>query len=175
MKKTFFFTNVATITLIAPQKISLQKLKNAFSLIQRADKKEYRKLASRLKIIFVTNRHGYTNEFFMPEKIWFANKSLVEDSDIAWLASLIIHEAFHATQFKKGKYTLPLAQLEPAALALQMKFLEKAGDQKGSDGVQRAKRERYWAKMRNDNVSSRHFRALLHLFLQNKLMLKAVK
>ena len=47
-------------------------------------------------MIFITNHSGFTNEFFMPEKIWFANKSVIIKNDLNWLASLLIHESYHA-------------------------------------------------------------------------------
>ena len=162
MRKKFYRQKKDFLTIIAPNKEIIRLVVAAVELIKRVDKMEYKKLPERLKIIFVTNRFGFTNEFFMPEKIWFANKSVILKNDVNWLASLIIHEAYHATQFKKGKYILPLSRLESAAIKAQKKFLRKLGESENDADV--AFVADYNKKMNEDRISFSHFRNLLGLF-----------
>ena len=91
MKKTFLFIKIKSLIIISPEKSLLKKAKDALLLIKNVDSKEYIKIFSRLNIVFITNKNGFSNEFFMPEKIWFVNKSVIKNNDLKWLASLIIH------------------------------------------------------------------------------------
>jgi hypothetical protein len=172
MRKRFYFRQIKTVRIIAPEKILLEKVQAAFRLIKKIDSKEYQKLFSRLSVVFITNKYGGTNEFFMPEKIWFANKSVVTKNDTVWLASLILHEAFHATQFKNGSYVLPFGpQLEKPALELQDRFLKKAGDLDHGRGTAAVYRKKYWEEMGKDKTSYAYFRNLLELLEEGKLVL----
>ena len=155
--------------LYAPHKAIITKLENALDLIRNTDNREYKKLFSRLGVIFITRRMGVTNEFFMPEKIWFANRSLIEKNDMQWVASLMIHEAFHATQFKNGKYIAPINQLESPALKVQAKFLKKVEGIRGVTDIRRVKKDSYWKHMTEDVKSYTHFRNLLKYFEGRKI------
>lgn len=176
MKTDFFNKKIKSLSIIAPEVSLIKKTEEAFNLIKKVDKDEYEKIFSRLNIIFITNKDGYTNEFFMPEKIWLANKSVVAKNNLKWLASLIVHEAFHATQFKNGKYTLPFGEkLEKPALKLQEKFLKKCDDSLAKKDMSKVYEEKYWAKMAEDIKSYSYFRNLLYLFEQNKLKIRKIR
>lgn len=175
MKKEFLSTQIKSIIIIGPEKSLLKKIKDSFLLIKKTDIKEYNNILNNLNVIFITNKNGYTNEFFMPEKIWFTNKSLIKDSDLNWLASLIIHESFHATQFKNGKYILPLNKLEKPATKIQQKFLYKLKDYSAVKDVKTTLKKKYWEKMNEDKNSFVYFRNLLNLFEDKKIKLKSSK
>ena len=172
MNKKFIRTKIRTLTLIAPQSAYIKKIIDALLLIKRADAKEYQRLFGRLKTIFITDKAGYTNEFFMPEKLWFANKSLILKNTAEWAASLIVHEAFHATQFKNGKYIIPLAELEEPALKKQAQFLKKLGRVDLVRDLKTAAKQKYWRKMQNDKTSPAYFRKLFALLKKGKLLLR---
>lgn len=169
MKKHFLLIKIKSISIIAPDKKLLRKIKTAINLIKKIDLKEYNKIFFRLKIIFITNKNGYSNEFFMPEKIWFTNKSIIKNNDLNWLSSLIIHEAFHSTQFKKGKYILPLDKLEKSALEIQEKFLKKLEGKNTAENIKTVFRQKYWKKIGKDKNSFVYFRNLLDLLKNKKL------
>lgn len=171
MNRAFYRHKRDFLTIVAPDKKIIRKVIVAIKLIEKTDKAEYGRLRGRLKIIFVTNRFGFTNEFFMPEKIWFANKSVILKNDINWLASLIVHEAYHATQFKNGKYVLPLGQLEPAAIKAQKSFLKKLGE--SGDDAHVAFAGGYCKKMNEDKISFAYFRNLLDLLYKEKVVFKS--
>ena len=171
----FSSLRIRSLRIIAPNAYLLRRVWQALALIRKTDRREYQKLFPRLKVIFLTNRAGYTNEFFMPEKIWFANKFVIIKNDISWIASLIIHEAFHATQFKQGRYIRPLAELESPALNVQNKFLNKIRDKHGVDDVKAVARKRYWTTMNKDKKSSEHFRKLLQRLQNKELKIKALR
>lgn len=176
MRKAFFLKKIKELSVIGPNKVLLRKVIDAVDLIKKVDQKEYDRLFNRLNIIFITNKNGYTNEFFMPEKIWFVNKSVITKNDLNWLASLIIHEAFHSTQFKNGEYVLPFGEeLEKPALASQKKFLKKTGDLEGEKQVESEFKREYWLEMDGDKYSYAYFRNLLLLLESNKLVIKEVK
>lgn len=176
MNKNFFSTKIKTLLVVAPEKSLLKKIDDALRLVEKNDSQEYKNLFSRLNIIFITNKSGYTNEFFMPEKIWFSNKSVVVKNDLRWLASLMIHEAFHATQFKNGKYVLPLGnKLEKPAIKVQEKFLKKLEGVLGKRDLEYSYKEKYWKKMKEDKISFVYFRNLLNSLESNKLRIKHIK
>lgn len=165
----FLSQKVDSVTVIGPTKRTIAKVRQALHLIRRIDPREYRNVNARMKTVFITHRTGFTNEFFMPERVWFANISIIEKNDVSWIASLIVHEAFHATQFKRGRYILPLTALEAPALRIQERFLKRAGDQAGPRATREAKRQRYWAPMRKDAASAACFRNLLTLLEKGRL------
>ena len=169
MNIKFFCRKHKSIVLYAPHKAIITKLENALDLIRNTDNREYKKLFSRLGVIFITRRMGVTNEFFMPEKIWFANRSLIEKNNIQWVASLIIHEAFHATQFKNGKYIAPIDRLESPALKVQAKFLKKVEGIRGVIDIKKVTKDSYWKHMAEDVKSYTHFRNLLKYFEDGKI------
>lgn len=169
MNINFFCRKHKSIVLYAPHKVIITKLENALDLIRNTDDREYKKLFSRLGVIFITRRMGVTNEFFMPEKIWFTNRSLIEKNDIQWVASLMIHEAFHATQFKNGTYIAPINRLEPPALKVQAKFLKKVEGIRGVTDIRKVKQDYYWKHMAKDTKSYAHFRNLLKYFEDKKI------
>ena len=175
MRKNFLSIKIKSIVIIAPEKSLLKKIKDSFLLIKKIDAKEYNNIFNNLNSIFITNKNGYTNEFFMPEKIWFVNKSLIKNSDLNWLASLIIHESFHATQFKNGKYILPLEKLEKPATKIQQKFLYKLKDYSAVKDVKTALKKEYWEKMNEDKKSFVYFRNLLNFLENKKIVLKKIK
>lgn len=170
MKKKFLSLKIKTLKIIAPEEAPLRKVSEALRLIKKIDPMIYEKIFDRLNIIFVTNKTGGTNEFFMPEKIWFANKSVIIKNDLPWLASLIVHESFHATQFKNGEYILPFGeQLEKPAIALQERFLKKLEGKQGSASLESAYEGKYWKGMDNDASSFAYFRNLLELLNSKRL------
>lgn len=175
MRKNFLSTKIKSIVIIAPEKFLLKKIENSFFLIKKTDVEKYNNIFNNLNVIFITNKNGYTNEFFMPEKIWFTNKSLIKDSDLNWLASLIIHESFHATQFKNGEYILPLEKLEKPATKMQQKFLYKLKDYNAVKDIKTTLKKEYWKKMDEDKKSFVYFRNLLNLFEDKKIKLKSSK
>lgn len=176
MKKNFLSIKVKTLTIIAPDAAFLEKIAEALRLIRKVDSLEYRKIFDRLQVIFITHKTGGTNEFFMPEKIWFANKSVITKNDLPWLASLIIHESFHATQFKNNEYVLPFGkELEEPAIALQKRFLKKFERGRSSVSLTSAYEKKYWEAMDEDTSSFAYFRNLLELFDKKKLKITAMK
>ena len=176
MKKDFLSIHIETLTVIAPDEVALRKIEDALRLIKKTDAVLYQKIFERLQMIFVTNKMGGTNEFFMPEKIWFANKSVILKNDLPWLASLIVHESFHATQFKNGNYILPLGEeLEKPAIAHQERFLKKIEGKSGSSALKSAYERKYWEAAYEDTSSFTYFRNLLDLLNDKKLKIVVVK
>lgn len=174
MNVTFLSQKVDSVTVIGPTKRIIAKVRRGLHLISLIDPREYRNVNTRMKTVFITRKVGFTNEFFMPERVWFANTSLIEKNDVVWVASLIVHEAFHATQFKQSRYILPLTALEAPALKLQERFLQRAGDRSGAAATEKAHRQRYWTPMRKDKTSAAYFRHLLTLFAQGRLRIKKI-
>lgn len=176
MRTDFFISKISNrVVVVSPDSKINSKIKEAFSTIKKVDKAEYKKVLSRLKIVFVTRKRGNTNEFLMPHKHWFANRTLIEKSDVVWLASLLVHESFHATQFKKGKYILPLGKrIEAPAIKYQEKFLAKA-NKEDSHLPAKALKEKYWENYDKDNRDYTYFRNLLNLYEKKALGLKKVK
>lgn len=169
MQKIFLKEIIRNLEIIAPERPLIKKIRLSLDLIRKVNAKEYKNLFKRIRIVFVTNRYGYTNEFFMPEKIWFANKSVIRSNNVGWLASLILHEAFHATQFKNGRYIAPLSKLEKPALMIQKQFLQKIKDPNASADMKKVVKQRYWKQMNQDKNSQIYFRNLLNLLEKGRI------
>lgn len=170
MRKDFFATKVKSMFIIAPEKSLIEKIVKALNLIKKVDRREYRKLFSRINLIFVTRMNNSTNEFFMPAKYWFTNKVQIKHTSINWVASSLLHEGFHATQFKNGKWASSFEEvIEKPAIEFEIKFLKKVKDQKEIDWLKHSLKEKLWLRIWKDKKSHTYFRNLWKLLHENKL------
>lgn len=183
MRNDFLFSKIGPILVMAPEEFQLRIIKNALETLEKIDPEEYHKLFSRINIIFITRLPEGTNVFYMPEKIWFANKRHVkpvaknrsEERHLQWLASKILHEGFHSTQWENGKYIASFgAELEMPAFEFEKEFLEKCGYDAAIKHLDKRYRQKYWEKMDQDTKSARHFSNLLYCLQAGWLVLKYV-
>lgn len=178
MRKDFLAIKIRSMIVIAPEIKQIKTVWRALELIKKVDKKEYNNLFSRINAIFITRHRGgvNTNEFFMPEKIWFTDKSEINGRRIKSLAGAILHEGYHATQFKNGKYVLSFGEkLEKPAIRFQIKFLKKLKHDSEIQHLRLSFENKYWREMDEDILSHDHFDNLLNLFGANKLQIKFIK
>ncbi len=164
MRKDFLITNVRTLLIIAPEKFFLKKIIDALNLIKKTDPREYENLFSRISCIFVTYMNDYTNSFFPAVKIWFVNKTAVKKNNLIRLASTILHEGFHTTQFKNENWTSSQEVREKAANEFQIKFLRKLGDQKWIVYLRREVKRKYWLEANKCIIGKTYHENLLELF-----------
>lgn len=169
MNKQFYLKKAEFVDIIAPNKKFIDKVAKSIILIKEVDYSQYIKLSSRLKMIFISRKSGYSNALHMPDKIWFTNYSMITRQNIAQLASILIHEGVHATQ-PANSYGL---RAEREASAEQIKFLKKM--EEDYSYVEDYLKNKGWNEITKDKKSSKHFKNILKLFKENKLSIVKIK
>ena len=86
---------------------------------------------------------GYNNELFPTTGVWICQRGTISESSIVYLASLLVHEGYHAEKGKKGDINFNSSQ-EPAAYALQIKFLRKYGTSNDVKYVTGLRKGKHW-------------------------------
>ena len=164
--------------IIVPEKFLIKKIKDALNLIKKVDLEEYKNSFSGINVIFVTNMNGQGGCIFPREKSLLTTKSSMIRFSLNWLASLIVHEASHATQHRDGRSIL-LSQKEEEGVAVesQIKFLKKLGDNWKANILQQyfkkecKRKDPWWIRSNKCKVRNAYFRNLLKLLKENKLEL----
>lgn len=165
------------ITIIAPLKTHLIRVKKAFDLVKSVDFVEYEKLFPRLDAVLVTRlKKARNNTFYVLGKIWIINQPLLRQ-DIEILASQLIHEGVHATQYINKVPRMPKVEREEEACEHQLKFLDKLPLSMGARRFEERKKakigikRKYWKKLWKDKCSRKHFSELCLLFVRSELQL----
>lgn len=170
MRKDYYYSKLGSISIIVPQREMIKKIRRALFLIRKIDSREYEKLQSRLRAVFITYVRGSANGLYMPERVWFSNQDGIRKDSITGIAAGLIHEGVHVSQFRGERYVYPPAKMEKLAIAAQQRFLLKAGEKSEAvDYYGDMLRKKYWKKMQQDDRSYAHFRNLLKAYNKNDL------
>jgi hypothetical protein len=160
MSKTkFFHSTYREIEIYAPTKLIIKKINRSLELISQTDKKLLRYVRERIRIVFVTNRRSYANSMETKRRIWFTNRTMIDHTAEAWIASLLLHEAVHVDQ---KKYSPQKSERE--AIDFQKKFLYRIKEGWLAEEAEKAYSHKYWKEMAADKRSSQHFKNLIKQF-----------
>lgn len=162
----FFF--LSKIHIYAFRKKHITSIVCALLYIQKYDLRTFKKALS-LKYILVHPKYAYDNEFFYSKKAWVCQAGTVQESSVSYLASLIVHEVHHLSQFTKGVRNISY-RAEPGAYCAQIAFLRKTKQKKEADYVYKLFRKKFW--LSNENVSKQNKKknpSILFVFLRSVL------
>lgn len=140
--KVFYKKFHSGLEIIGPSRAQVSKTKEAIKLVENTDNvcAKYVKL---LKGILIHPERNYTNEFFKSFNYWVCQSGTVLEAELSYLASLIVHEAYHADQAKRGVMNID-SRGEPPAYKKQIEFLKKVKDFRGAEYVKKLLKEKHW-------------------------------
>jgi hypothetical protein len=122
-KKLFFKTVIFDINIVSQNKSHLKKIKKALELIRDTDDSLFKKVL-RLKAILVFHGKDYYGVVFEKQRVYIDQPKAIKDSSVEFLASSIIHEAWHIDQYTRGTRKFD-GRAERGAYLIQKKFLMK--------------------------------------------------
>ena len=172
------------IPTISKSKGHLRKIKKSLVLIQNTDILLFRKVL-RLRLILVFPGDSYYGVVFPGQRIYIDQPKAIRDSSIPFLASSIIHEAWHIDQHERGMRDFS-GKAERGAYLVQRRFLTKTGSKREVKWLDREYGLKWWqpedtAEKKQsgyDNVSTNksvsEFRKLFKQYKQGKLKIEEI-
>lgn len=180
-QRRFYTKKVLGVAIISVTREEIAALENVLWFIRRRDPIRFRKVAQ-LHAVLVYPRRGYENAIYMDDDpyIWVCESGTVLESSSAYLAGLLIHEAVHLAQWRRG-IRRHSAHWEQEAYLAQRRFLKKIGANDEVVWLDQQFRERWWVRGKDtvsqrssDQVSARH-RRLLTSYRSGTLSLRRLK
>jgi len=121
----------------------LDFVSNALNLVKKKDKRSFRKILKCLKVIFVPSVRGHLNGTYEKYRVWITEGGILERNTTPFIASLIIHEAHHVSQYLSGhRYKLPHSEI--SSLREQMKFLKMINDDFSLNWLEKELQRKWW-------------------------------
>ena len=161
------------IEIVAKTDNEIKKIVKALEFIKAKDKKSFN-ILKKLNAILVLPKKGYDNTLFVKKSIYICQAGTVLRSSISYLSSLFIHESRHLWQYSEGKNYYG-DKAEKDAYKLQREFLEKFGNKKETEWLDRLFKEKWWVytdkkgKKTLISPNDRLFNKFLDQYLANKL------
>lgn len=138
--------------IVAHDKKLIRKFIRAFSVIDNVGG-IYSSIRKNIKTILVFPGKDYYTEVFPQKKIWMCQPKTVRESSLEYLASLVIHEAWHIVQHKRGVKNIG-SRGERGAYLVQRRFLALAKDRQSLRWLDKAYKEKWWLDA-DDNSETR--------------------
>ena len=131
-RQKFYATWKWNILLIAPRKLYLKRLIATLRFLKKTDSEEFNNVSSLLNFILIAPMRGSSGTvlpggFFVQARENFGKKEFGRVHK-GWMASTLIHEAYHMRQHRSGwKNKLKSKKLEKNACRPQITYLNKIG------------------------------------------------
>ena len=183
-EKRFYRAYVFGIAIIAPQKILMQKLTRALHLIYETDNNIFQKVLN-IKHILIYPGKDYYGVVFEKQRIFVDQPKTIQDSSVAYLASSLVHEAWHIDQYIRGIVEYG-ARAERGAYLVQRRFLSKVGKKFEVHWLDKEYKSQWWEPKGQsketgggydtDSVTEyrKLFRVFIKLYKQGKLKIKDI-
>lgn len=138
------------------------------------------KLIKSLDAILIYQKRGYENQLFYKERIWVCKTQTVLESSLAYLASLLVHEAEHLRQHDGGKRAFG-SRAEGEAYRAQRRFLKSTGTKEEVMWLDSLYKKKWWVRRTSDGKatlftrSQGPFNNFVALYLSKKLHTRPLK
>lgn len=163
----FCISPIHTITIYSPSVTNLFRIRLALDTLRYKSYKDYLKVIRSIRSIFVISVDGYANAIYPEHRLWVIEGSLLEDStyDSYYLASLLLHEAHHVTQYLK-RTPLTNQGLETGAYRVQLRFLKHIGDTQSLEWLKKQYQQKWWEAFYTNDKVLKKFEKHLRLYLK---------
>lgn len=175
----FYKQKIQGVNVISKTKKEASKIRGAIFFLKRRRPQVF-KLVKTLNAILVYSKRGYENQLFYKERIWICKTQTVLESSIAYLTSLLVHEAEHLRQYDKGEKPFG-SKAEEGAYRRQRKFLKSTGTEEEVSWLDSLYKEKWWIRKKNNgktelfNRSNRVFGKFIELYLSKKLQTRLLR
>ncbi len=177
----FYKAKTFGIDIVFRVKNHLKKIEKALNLIKEIDPILFKKaLKIRAILIFHDGDDDYGE---IKDYIWVNHYGTFRGITITYLASLMVHEAWHIVQRERGVKNIA-SRAERGAYLVQKRFLLAAGDKYSAKWLDRAYKEKWWldkdkehkTRQVKDNKKVRKTAlGFLKQYQQGKLRIKEIK
>ena len=184
LHKQFYSSVAFGIRVVSPKKALIQKLTSALNLIRETDYNLFKKVLE-IKCILIYPGNDYYGVIYEQRRIFVDQPKDVQDSSVPWLASSLVHEAWHIDQYKRGIVEYGM-RTERGAYLVQRRFLSKVGKKFELRWLDRQYKEQWWKPEKQsketgdgydlDSVTDyrKLFSTFIKLYKQGKLKIKEV-
>ena len=184
LRNQFFGSVVYGVRIVAPQKALIQKLAYAFHLIHETDQNAFKKVL-KIKHILIYPGNDYYGAAYERQRIFIDQPKSIRDSSTAYLASSIIHEAWHIDQYLRGIVEYG-ARAERGAYLVQRKFLSKTGKKFEVRWLDKEYKGQWWNTEKQDKKTGggydtgsvtnyrKLFFAFIRMYKHGKLKIKEI-
>lgn len=128
-----------------------QKICEAINLISQNEEKIFKKILENLQALVIIDELASYNETFVEKGVWVSGRKIfVEESYTSeYIASLLLHEAFHIDQYKRGVLYMG-KEAETEALEFQKKFLRQIEYNHAIEWLKKQYEGEWWKVMDED-------------------------
>ncbi|KKU17158.1 MAG: hypothetical protein UX26_C0006G0007 [Parcubacteria group bacterium GW2011_GWC1_45_9] len=184
-KKQFYKTVLWGIEAVSINKSHLKKIKRSLELIKNTDNFLFRRVL-RLKAILIFPGKSYYGAVYERKRIFIDQPKSIVESSVQFLASSIIHEAWHVYQYAHGTRKFD-GRAERGAYIAQRKFLKKTGKKSELKWLDREYKTEWWrpedTKDKKDSgydkkgvdKANADFLDFLKQYRQNELKIKEIE
>lgn len=177
----YYKASIFDIEVVFHVKNHFKKIKKALNLIKEIDSILFKKvLKIRAILIFHDGDDDYSE---IKDCIWVNHYGTFREITITYLASLMVHEAWHIFQRERGVKNIA-SRAERGAYLVQKRFLLAVGDKYSAKWLDRAYKEKWWldkdkehkTRQVEDNKKARKTAfKFLKQYQQGKLKIKEIK
>jgi len=140
--KPFFRSAVFGIDVVAQDKKDIDKIKKALLLIKKIDPRLFSKVLQLKAILIYPGRNEY-GAVYEKERIYIDQPKAIKESTLIYLASSIVHEAWHIDQYKRKIREYGI-KTEKGAYLVQKRFLLKAGAKADAEWLDKMYKQQWW-------------------------------
>lgn len=185
LKKQFYKAAFCDVEVISQKKSHLKKIKQSFELIKNIDNSLFKKVL-RLRAILIFPGKSYYGAVYEKERVFIDQPKSITASSVPFLASSIVHEAWHVYQYAHGTRKFD-GRAERGAYLAQRRFLKKAGRKSELKWLDCEYKVKWWKPEdtkdkkstgydnRGVEKSREDFAELLSQYKQGKLNIKEIK
>lgn len=162
---------------MSPSKNYFKKIHDSFELLKQYSKNNFDKVNKYLNVIIIHPKHKTYNQLIYKykEKNWIVGYNIFADEsfDPLYIASLLIHETYHITQYLSGHKNYG-EKAETAAYLQQRKFLKKVNYKTAVEWLDKHYKNKWWKSMDKMSQIKKEFNKLFSDYKQNKIKIKLI-
>ncbi len=136
-QKTYRATDI-----ISQNRNLLAKLRRAFMHIEKLNAQRF-EFVHDIRCVLVYPGNDYYTEMVASDGIWVVQPRTIRESSLNYLASLIVHEAWHSVQWSRGTRNVS-SRAERGAYLKQREFLAAMRDAFSIRWLDKAYKEKWW-------------------------------
>ena len=174
--KSLYAKNCINVLVLSYSKRHLRRVFIALNALNGWDHKEFQKVNKYLRIILVHPEFKSYNYVDVIKRAWVVGCGFfdIEDYDIPYMASLLIHESHHIAQHQTGHRSYG-QKAEGLALNRQKKFLKKIKYSFAVKWLDKKFKSSWWKALDRQKNNRIKAEKLLHKFLDDKLNVEYIK
>jgi len=172
----FYRKRINNINIISPSKIYIKNIEMSLRMLKEWDKNNFNKINRYLKTIIIHPKNKNYNILIANKNAWVTGYGNFSDNDYdtPYMASLLIHETYHITQYFSGHKNYG-KKAEFKAYKIQRKFLKKIKYDYAVNWLDKQYNEKWWKLLGSDKKNADDFCRLLNNYQNEKLDIQDLK